>query len=332
MRVSTKNTGKAVKTLFGLLILAALIYVVDVQSLWEALKELTWQSVAVLMLLSIPLILVSALKWRCFIESFGVKVRFVRLFNLYVVGYFVNIFVPSYVGGDFVRSWYVGKRIGQHEAFASTILERYTGLVAMLLLAFCFMWFVEGVGLLMQLAVLALCAGLAVITVIALSPAILQKVERFKALAKVIPHLRKVQTGLRLAHGNKPLLAKALFLSLCFHTLTVVNTMVAGIAVGWVDPPFWGLFVVLPFVLLIGALPVAPSGLGIQEGAFFVFLTALGATPAEALGVGIVLRAKSYVLALIGGLVWLYEKRVAALEAAPSSSGNHSGPAIGLRS
>ena len=58
-----------------------------------------------------------------------------HLFNLYLVGYFVNLFMPSYLGGDLVRSWYAGKEIGQHEALAATILERYTGFVAMIVLA-----------------------------------------------------------------------------------------------------------------------------------------------------------------------------------------------------
>ena len=90
-----------------------------------------------------------------------------------------------------------------------------------------------------------------------------------------------------------------------YHTVTVVNTLAAAAAVGWSQPPVAELFVVLPLILLVGALPLTPNGLGIQEGAFFFFLCAVGASPAQALGVALVLRAKSYVLALFGWLVWL---------------------------
>ena len=81
--------------------------------------------------------------------------------------------------------------------------------------------------------------------------------------------------------------------------------VVAAQAVGWENPPVWDLFVVLPLILLLAALPVAPSGLGLQEGAFYFFLHAVGANSGQALGVGIVLRAKSYAIAILGGLVWL---------------------------
>lgn len=302
---------RLVKTLFGLLLCALLVYLVDIRALWGALKELTWESIALLFALSFLMIGVSVLKWRCFIESYGIRVPFVRLFNLYIVGYFVNILVPSYVGGDVVRSWYVGKRVGQHQAFTSTILERYTGLVAMVGLAVVFVWWVENISPLLKLAVVVLALGVVGVTWLALSPACVERLQTIKAFGRIATHFKKVQDGLHLAGRNPRLLSKALALSLLFHTLTVVNTMVAGQAVGWDDPPFWGLFVVLPLILLIGALPVAPSGLGIQEGAFYVFLTALGATPAQALGVGVVLRAKSYVLALLGGLIWIYERRIA---------------------
>ncbi|NBO19859.1 MAG: hypothetical protein EBV03_11695, partial [Proteobacteria bacterium] len=101
---------------------------------------------------------------------------------------------------------------------------------------------------------------------------------------------------------------KALLLSVLFHSVTVVNTVAAGYVVGWDNPPIRELFVVLPLILLVGALPITPSGLGIQEGAFFYFLGGLGASPGQALGIALVLRAKSYLLALLGWLCWIFER------------------------
>jgi uncharacterized membrane protein YbhN (UPF0104 family) len=104
--------------------------------------------------------------------------------------------------------------------------------------------------------------------------------------------------------GDRPLLVRALGLSVVFHLLTVVNTAAVGMAVGWIDIPLEGLLVVVPLILLVGAIPISPQGLGIQEGAFMFFLHSLGATSAQALAIALVLRAKSYVLALLGGLLW----------------------------
>jgi len=157
----------------------------------------------------------------------------------------------------------------------------------------------------MKIAVLTAAAGLAVVTVLALSPKSIRLVEKIKYLSGTAKHLYKIQESLHLAKENKELLVKSLLLSYIYHTFTVVNVIAAAAAVGWMTPPVVDLFVALPLVLLISALPVAPNSLGIQEGAYFYFLTGLGATPSVALAIGLILRAKQYVLALLGWFVWL---------------------------
>ena len=300
---------KPLKLALSFCILGLLLYLVDARELWGALSQLTFEALVYLFLLAVLLIYVSALKWQYFLEALGSRVPVFHLFRLYMVGYFINLIVPSYVGGDAIRSWYAGKKVGQHEAATATILERYTGMVAMVVLAVSFVWFVDLVTFEIKLAVLCVALGLVGVTLLALSPRLIDQCDRIKQVQPVLKHVRKVQAGFHLAKKDKPLMVKAMLLSFVFHTATVLNTMAAAYAVGWYDPPVQDLFVVLPLILLIGAIPIAPSGLGIQEGAFFFFLTGLGAEPAQALGVGVVLRAKAYAVALLGGLVWWRIKR-----------------------
>lgn len=294
------------RPLLALLVLGALFLLVDISELWGALKELTWGAVFLLLLLSVVMIHVSVIKWRLFLQALGSEQSSLRLFGLYLVGYFVNLLMPSYLGGDAVRSWYVGKRAGQHQALAATILERYTGVVAMLGMALVFMWFAAGVTEQIRWFVVAATVGVVFGTALCLSAQLSRWFARLPVVGRFAKHIERVQAGFRLARREPRLLLKALGLSLVFHSLTVVNTVVAGAAVGWYSAPWGELFVVLPLILLIAAIPVTPSGLGIQEGAFFYFLQVVGASPAQALGAALVLRAKVYVLAAVGGIVWLF--------------------------
>ena len=299
-----KRLNSWVKNLIALCLIGSLIWLSGPAHLLHALSEITFEIVVFLLLLSVVMVYISALKWKLFLEAFSKTASMGSLFNLYLFGYFVNLLFPSYVGGDIARSYQLGKFIGQHEAFTATILERYMGFVAMLLLALIFMWQVDLVTFEIQVAVGLVAFGLLVATLMALSEKVLSIFEKLPLIGKFGSPLRKIQAGFHLARKNKSLILKTLALSLLFHTFTVVNTVAAGYAVGWFDPPISELFVVLPLILLIGALPVAPSGLGIQEGAFYYFLTGIGATPAQALGAALVLRAKAYLLALCGGVVW----------------------------
>lgn len=294
-----------IKVIFALLVLALLIYLVDLEQLWGCLSKLTLEAAYYLAIISILLLYISAMKWGYFLEAFGSKVPVFKLFNLYVLGYFVNLIAPSYLGGDAIRSWYLGKSVGQHKSLTATILERFTGLVAMVLLALVFMWFAPAVTVYFKLAVLGVAFALLLLCLLSLSSGLLTWIKRKFGVGKLVSHLEKIQEGFILAKNDKTLLVKSMLLSLLFHSITVINVLAAAYAVGWFEVPVWDLFVVLPLILLIGALPLAPNSLGIQEGAYYFFLTAIGATPEQALGLGIVLRAKSYVIGLFGGIIWL---------------------------
>lgn len=293
------------KALVALLLVLLLVYWVDLDELLLALESLTWELAGYLLLLSVLLIYISALKWQLFLGALGRHIRVELLFRLYVIGYFVNQLMPSFIGGDALRSWHVGRLVGQHEALAATVLERYTGFVAMVGIALASCWFLPSIGWPVRGGVVLATLILIFVTTLGLSENFMRLLERVTVFKVVVCHGRRVQASFRLVRNQPGLLAKAMGLSLLFHVFTVANTMAAAWAVGWGNPPIAELFVVLPLIMIIAALPITPSGLGLQEGAFMVFLQLLGASPAEALGVGVVLRVKAYFLGVVGGLLWL---------------------------
>lgn len=303
------SIGKSGKYLIALIILALIFYQVGLAELWDQLSEVTLGSVIYLLLIGVLLIYISALKWQMFLEVFAERIPVIRLFLLYLVGYFVNMILPSYVGGDALRSWQVGKKVGQHQALAATVLERYTGGLAMLSLAFCFMWFLEAVTPAIKMTIAVLFLSYLMLSVFALSQSLLSLMRALRVPEKLIGHFDKLRDALNFARRNPALFFKAMSLSYLFHFVTVINVMAAAIAVGWHTIPFYDLIVVLPIILAIGFLPVTPSGLGLQEGAFYFFLQILGASPAQATAVAVLLRAKTYVLALCGGMAWPILKR-----------------------
>lgn len=285
--------------------LGFLVWKVEPARLLEALSALTLRSVLALAALSAALLMVSVIKWKTFLRALGSDAPLWRLSELYLIAYFVNALLPSRVGGDAVRSWSLGRQVGQERAFTATILERYTGLVAMLTLACLFAWGGTLAPVETKIAVAVVAAGAAGATAVALSGWAYSLISSVPPLRRLLPALTKVRLGLLEASKNPKLLLKTLGLSLVFHTLTVVNTAAAAAAVGWSDPSFADLFVVVPLILLVASIPITPSGLGIQEGAFYYFLHKVGATPEQALGVAVVLRVKTYALALVGGVFWL---------------------------
>lgn len=300
--------SRILKSIIAALIVIFLIYKVGINDLIEQFSKLSLEAIIYLALLSVVLIYISAVKWQLFLKTFGEKISIIKLFCLYLIGYFVNLLLPSYIGGDAVRSWYVGKKVGQHEALAATILERYTGIFAMFTLAVISVWFVSLVTVEIKVTVVCMALGLVFATFLAMSESVYGFIDKFRFARKFTGHLRKVRDALNLARKSKVLVLKALILSFLFHSFTVLNTLAAAYAVGWESPPIIELFAILPIILLIGSLPLTPGGLGLQEGAFVYFLKGVGATSTEALALALILRAKSYVLAVFGGILWFNMK------------------------
>jgi len=70
------------------------------------------------------------------VRAVHMRVGYWRLFSYYLIGQFYNLFLPTSVGGDVVRSYQLGKYSGsQSNALASVFVERYTGVLVLLLVA-----------------------------------------------------------------------------------------------------------------------------------------------------------------------------------------------------
>ncbi len=300
---------KYLKLIFALIIFGSLFLVVDLSELIAAFKNITWELAGLLLLISFVMIYISSIKWGIFLAATGIKATIGKLYKIYLLSYFVNLLLPSFVGGDIARTLLITDKQSRSKSLAATFMERLSGFIAMLILALLAMPLLPNLEPKIAFTLLTISLLLSAVIIFALKFNFKLIFPNKPFFQKLSPKLISFQDAVKMMFRKPKLLAGTLGLSFLFHCVTVLNTIAAALAVGWIDLPVMQLFVVLPIVLLISAIPLTPNGLGLQEGAFFYFLTMLGATPEEALGVGLILRAKSYLLALIGGLVFLNLKK-----------------------
>lgn len=301
---TSRRLATTIRSFIGILLVAVLLCFFDFRGVVSALSDVTLWDLVVIFGLSIALVLGSVLKWRLFLERLGISASIPHLFRLYLVGYFVNLIMPSALGGDVVRSLYVGRDVDKVRAMSATFLERFTGFIAMVSMAFVAVWWAPKVSPEITLATVLVGVGAFVLTAVLVSGKLISLSEFLRVPAKLHAKVVRMQEGVTWGLSDAKLLVRAGALSFTFHLLTIVNTAAVAYAVGWESVPWGDLLVVVPLILLVGAVPLSPQGLGIQEGAFLYFLHSVGATTGQALAVALLLRAKSYVLALCGGLLW----------------------------
>ena len=118
--------------------IAGLAYVLITIPADEIRKDLhieSWPWVVVAFLLVLVGMFVRAFRWRLLLRGLDAQVRYLRLVELYFAGTFFNTFLPSGFGGDAVRIIEVAKDVPTSVAAGTVIVDRLTGIMALLLLA-----------------------------------------------------------------------------------------------------------------------------------------------------------------------------------------------------
>jgi hypothetical protein len=98
-------------------------------------------------------------------------------------------------------------------------------------------------------------------------------------------------------------LAKVVGISVVLNTVWVfqVMTLARGLDL---SVPMLALFVIVPTIFCISALPITPSGLGVRENLFVIMLATLGVARKSSLSLSLLAYAASLFWSMVGGVVY----------------------------
>jgi len=133
-----KKSGLAIlKIVFSVGILAYIFTrVVRIGDLWANLREAQLSYLAIAVVIYFMVQTVSAFRWYLLLKPLGIEISFPRILALYFLGMYFNFFLPSSIGGDVFRVYYLNKETGRLSAStASVFLDRDIGMGGLLLTA-----------------------------------------------------------------------------------------------------------------------------------------------------------------------------------------------------
>jgi len=271
----------------------------------------------------------SCLKWRILLALQGERVPFGFLLKNYLVGYYFSNLLPSNVGGDVVRSYYVGRHIGsQSRCAVSVFLERVSGILFLLLLGIVAPLMHRGLYARPEIWIPAV--GAAGILLLTVSLSFLRRPPQFprrvlnvmfarlrgrrvvdrveRAALGVLGHLEDFHARLRTAVaellGSPRASAQVIALTVLFYFLTWVNVYLAFRAFG-VQPGFLEMSAVVPTAMLVSMVPVSLGSLGLAEGAYVFYFGLVGIGTSASLVMALLLRFKLLLVGAIGFFFYL---------------------------
>ena len=254
-------------------------------------------------------------RWRLVLGATGLRVPFWRLAEQYLLGIFFSNFLPTTIGGDAARVYYLGRQEGYATVATSIFADRGLGFLSMAAWGSVLVWwlnittpaFIVARNVLTVLCVV-LAAGLAAALTFRLAPvvAVLRRGPLLGRVAEMLELVRK--RGRLLRRRPDVILAVLLAAFLYFLPLGWAYQIYFRLSGGLVIP-YEAIVLVLIAIGILSNIPISVNGIGLREQLHYLLFAGLGVPKELAVGISVIIFSQFLILSVFGGLVWLRLRR-----------------------
>lgn len=286
-----------IKVALGIALLLVVLHKVD---LLHSLKIIKHANIYYLLFVGVLVNLdrlFMAYKWGILLRAKGVKNQLGPLVKGYYFTSVVGPVVPSTVGEDVVRGYYVSNPgTSSKDVISSIIIERVLALLGLMFLSSLSLGlfiYLRNASLLnvfyIITGVFSVGITLFLLSISNLTSHIMRKVSLTRTFPSVARRLEKIYTSYSEYKAQKRILGVYFLLSTVGHCVAIVNTYLIAQSLS-VTVSFTSLCYTIPTVLLISRLPVTIGGLGVTEGAYVGLLIFVGVSATDSFSISLVAR------------------------------------------
>ena len=254
--------------------------------------------------------LLYAWRWQMVLAGMGVKIPYGDVLRQYLVGLFFSNLMPSAVGGDAVKVYYLGRHIGYMEAGASVMVDRFLG----------FFWLsVLGAGLSWtsgaSTPLLVLNRNLLTTTAAGFTIALLilwlvppDRIIPQSLRRRGLTWVARIETlaGHVRAAGLHPMtLLVSGAVAVCYIALVAVVYRAFFTAAGVTAPAILPTMNVLVSTAVFVNVPISVGGIGLREQLHYLLFAELGVVKEASVSISLVMFAFSLAVSLAGYVIWL---------------------------
>ena len=333
-----KNKKLIIFLIFGLAIMAAMLYFIGIDQVIDALKYSNLWFVLLAVLLQIFTYFLYTWRWQIINKSAGMTLGIWKLLPMVLVSLAVNNITPSgRGGGEPVRAYLLAKE-GHYkfeDTFATVIADRALDTFPFVILAILtIIAIIFSVSLpVYWIVILVVCVvGITAIVIlllyvcineafgVRLTEWILKITKRFyknynDALEKrIVEAVASFQSTMNALIRDKNIIYYALPLSFIIWVFEILRVYVVFLAFGAkVSPIIIGEVFIL--ASLVGMVPLLPGGLGAIDGVMILFYSRSGITASLSAAATVVERSISFGMTTILGLIFLMKYGTSILDA-----------------
>jgi len=297
-----KGVARLVVSLSLLTAVVAVSGLDRVRGVLAALDPAAFALVAVIGILGVAL---SAKKWQVLLRARGEPKPFREVLRIYYFGSFVNLVLPSTIGGDAVKATSMSQAIDDSATgYASVFMERYTGLLALMSWALlAILLRPQVVSTRLAVAFGSILAGTTALSLFVFCGVGRDTTDRLLRYAPFDLNRRvdAVVGATELYRGHPRVVVYAFLLSLIFHLNPIGVHIILARALG-VEVPLLFLFVMVPVANVILFVPVSIQGVGVREALYPLFLSSVGVALPQAVALSLSVQAYKFAVGAVGVL------------------------------
>ncbi len=307
------NKKNSIKLFVSLGVLTLLLTSIDVTSLGKVMLNVdpVFLSIALVLVLSIRFVM--AYRWKVVLHFYRIFPKFLNLLSIVFISNSVGQLLPGGIGVDVVRSYQLSKEEGvATQIAASVFLDRVIGLFSMLLIAFTSSVVgavLNSVAPIYALVSAGLLTGFLVLYLLRnkLTDLSYTHIKIQGRLKGIVVILSQFLQSLGAVHLPKGALFKLLLLSVSVQFIRIVIFFTIFLALG-VHPEFLLFVVFIPLLFIVMLMPVSIGGLGVREGALYLFFKQSGVSLETCTAAGLSFHFLQLISLLPGIFLYLLKK------------------------
>lgn len=309
-----KNKYKHIKLLLRIAIsIAILVFFASKIDLKETIKLIIHSNYLILTICVLIYLIgqtICAYKWKLISSTIGYRKNLSDYTQYYFIGMFFNLFLPSTIGGDVGKAYYLYKNDlngRKSTALYTVIAERFTGVAALIWIGTLAVLSPVADSIPYFFKISAICLSLGVLICPLLLPSFIRK------FFKPDNWLKRSFLKDILPFWNSTLIFKCLFWSFLSHLTVIIIHILIGYSIN-IDSPLLYYFAFYPIVTIIGFIPISFNGIGIREGAYIYFLSLIGISRSAGLAFGLLWFAVTVICSLVGGIIFIVGNKSSQLD------------------
>lgn len=251
----------------------------------------------------------AAVRFHFSSHALGFRKNYSQLLQLIFVGAFFNNFLPTTVGGDALRGYYLkkGSHVSISKAAACIAYERYTGMIVLFWLTSA-AFILQDMGIINksawqvphELAVFCHISSIITIFIVPFIPQINTLI-----FGKSNWVYKKIIEPIIIFWKDLKLVTNVLLLSMILQIFVIVCHYFIAQSLN-IQIPLTYYLVFYPLTTLAGFIIPSLNGLGIREGAYIYFLKQVNVSTDQGLAFSICWLIILFITSIIGGLIYLF--------------------------